>query len=108
MKRIYTKCKFCGSQNINTEDEVSLSSDAVLGDGWRDARKELPADGEQVIWAYLLKGSRAQGLESPDEYEYIYGRYYEETEVIRLPWSDKVYKAKWLNYWRRIDPPAFA
>jgi hypothetical protein len=87
---------------------VTLSSDAVLGDGWRDVLKELPADGEQVIWVVLWKGGCDQGLETPDEYEYIYGRYYEEMEVVRLPWSDKEYKVKWMNYWRRIDPPAFA
>jgi len=30
--RIYTKCKFCGKQNIHVKDEASLSSDAVLCD----------------------------------------------------------------------------
>jgi len=85
-----------------------LSSHAVLAEGWRDSRKELPADGEQVLWALSWEGNCDQGLESPDEYEYIYGRYYEEMEVVRLPWSDKEYKVKWMNYWRRIDPPALS
>lgn len=98
--REYVPCEHC---NPKADGDY-----AVLGDGWRDARKELPADGEQVIWVVLWKGNSDQGLESPDEYEYIYGRYYEEMEVIRLPWSDKEYKVKWMNYWRRIDPPAFA
>lgn len=64
-------------------------SNAVLGEVWRDSRKELPADGEQVLWALLWKGSCDQGLESPDEYEYIYGRYYEEMEGDHItPWSE--------------------
>jgi hypothetical protein len=32
MKMVYTKCKFCGAQNIHTRGEVHFSSDAVLDD----------------------------------------------------------------------------
>lgn len=109
---VRNECNKCGKKFLASCESVcpdckkADGSYAVLADGWRDARKELPADGEQVIWAVLWKGNCDQGLETPDEYEYIYGRYYEEMGVVKLPFSNKEYKVKWMNYWRRIDPPA--
>jgi len=70
------------------EDKDPLSSHAVLGEGWRDARKELPEHEDY----YLVAIHRCP----IDGYKYAVIKYNKGSDI----WNN--FKA-----WRKIDPPAF-
>ncbi len=72
---------------------------AVLGDGWRDVRKELPEIGEAVL-TYNHYGISA------DERELFIGYINEEDKKWYVPWTDIELEP---THWRPLpDPPAFA
>ena len=74
----------------STGDELKpLSSHAVLGEGWRDARKEVPEYEDYYLVA--------------THWCPIYGYKY---AVIKYNRGSSI----WNNFkaWRRIDPPSFA
>lgn len=73
------------------EEEKPPSSDAVLVDGWRDARKEMPKHGEYLV--YFKRGNEAGfaiALCQGGEWDWV-------------PYDTNVIA------WRELpDPPAFA
>ena len=71
------------------KQQLPIASHAVLGEGWRDARKELPEHED-----YYLVATHWCPI---DGYKYAVIKYNKGSDI----WNN--FKA-----WRKIDPPAFA
>ena len=95
-KECFTKiCSLC-------EDYEPLSSHAVLSDGWRDARKELPKNTLDVLIC-VQHGTRFQYVKN----SYVVGCYVDDSEYYWQYYG----KADWdkVIAWRPLpDPPVFA
>ena len=75
-----------------------LSSDSVLGDGWRDASKELPEIDQEVL-VYLF-GAYCVMMRL---------RYTSPDGKTEIKWSDGNRSYIGVDAWRPLpDPPAFA
>jgi hypothetical protein len=97
MSKEFSRCPDCGK--IFDAGIQPLSDDAVLGEGWRDARKELPDNKKYVLVWYKPSNKKFR----PD----VMKIYFENNKF----WYDE---SKYEQFggvvfaWQYLIPPAFA
>ena len=86
------------------EDKIeSMTHDAVLGEGWRDTKKELPG---KRMWVWACWGNRKENVDGMEYViEIVRGK-----EKRRFYWRGRL--SPWeVLYWQpyyKPEPPAFA
>lgn len=88
--REYVPCEYCNPKGDGDY--------AVLGDGWRDVRDELPENSNMVLgaWIELCGDVKLWNYAVVKYNRYNQNEWMKDTEVVKV------------EFWQEIDPPAFA
>jgi len=75
-----------------------LSDHAVLGEGWRDVREEVPENSNMVLgaWVEICDEVKLWKYAVVKYNRFLQNEWMEDTEVVKV------------EFWKVIDPPAFA
>ena len=84
-------CLECGNQHCICDEIKANGVNAVLGDGWRDASKEMPPYKKLIVVC----------CDHGDRYSYLIYNGWDKTD-------EKYMKDNSIILWKEISPPAFA
>jgi len=92
------KCHDCNNWKENCTCEEPLSDHAVLGEGWRDVREEVPENSNMVLgaWVEICDEVKLWKYAVVKYNRFLQNEWMEDTEVVKV------------EFWKVIDPPAFA
>ena len=82
---------------IAEESTCEANSNAILGEGWRNARKELPENSNMVLgaWVEICGDVKLWNYAVVKYNRFLQNEWMKDTEVVKV------------EFWKVIDPPSF-